>query len=207
MENQIERDVYVATNANVKNPIDYVAGTNALPIVFTFRDFDIPSGASATYYVKKPSKKAVWNKATISGNTVTIPVTTQTFAEEGINSLQVRITQGEEILVTFEQPVKVWPNHTNDDAEESTNESDLLDQYIQEMQEKGGQIIGQASQYAKEAEDGGDTATEAAAQAKSYMEKTQQLSITNVGNITFAIDPIKNCLTATYSEEETDADN
>ena len=145
MANQIERDVYVATNATVKNPIDYVAGTNALPIVFNFRDFDIPDGAEATYYVKKPSKKAVWNAATISGNTVTIPVTTQTFAEEGISELQVRITQGEEILVTFEQPVKAWPNHTNDDAEESTNESDLLDQYIQEMQEKGDQIIGQAS--------------------------------------------------------------
>lgn len=201
MENQIERDVYVTTNATVKNPIDYVAGTNALPIVFNFRDFDIPDGAEATYYVKKPSKKAVWNTATISGNTVTIPVTTQTFAEEGINNLQVRITQGEEILVTFTQPVKSWPNHTNDDAEESTNESDLLDQYIQEMQEKGDRIIGRASQYAQEAEAGGDAATAAAAQAKSYMEQTQQLSITNVGNITFGIDPIKNCLTATYNEE------
>lgn len=202
MENQIERDVYVTTNANVKNPIDYVAGTNALPIVFTFRDFDIPEGASATYYVKKPSKKAVWNTAQISGNAVTIPVTTQTFAEEGLNNLQVRITQGEETLVTFTQPVKAWPNHTNDDAQESKNESDLLDQYIQEMQEEGDRIIGLASQYAQEAEAGANTATAAAAQAKNYLDQTKQLSIANVGNITFGIDPVRRCLTATYSEEE-----
>ena len=69
------------------------------------------------------------------------------------------------------------------------------------MQEKGDQIIGQASQYAQEAEAGADTATAAASQAKSYMEQTKQLSITNVGNITFGIDPVRNCLTATYNEE------
>ena len=41
MQNQINRDIYVLSS---KDPIDYVRLTNDIPIVFTFRDYDIPSG-------------------------------------------------------------------------------------------------------------------------------------------------------------------
>ena len=80
----------------------------------------------------------------------------------------------------------------------SEEQSDVIAQLLEIIKTSAGI----ASQYAQEAETGADTATAAAAQAKSYMEKTKQLSITNVGNITFGIDPVRNCLTATYSEEE-----
>ena len=39
--NYIERDVYVLEN-RIKEKIDYVRGTNALPIYFHFRDYEIP---------------------------------------------------------------------------------------------------------------------------------------------------------------------
>ena len=46
MANQIERDVYVL-QSKVKNPIEYVRLTNAIPIIFHFRDYDIPASSSA----------------------------------------------------------------------------------------------------------------------------------------------------------------
>ena len=46
MSNQIEREVWVKQD-KLKNPIHYVRGTDLLPIVFHFRDFSIPSGATA----------------------------------------------------------------------------------------------------------------------------------------------------------------
>ena len=54
--NYIERDVYVLKN-RIKEKIDYVRGTNALPIYFHFRDYEIPKGATAKAFVLKPSKK------------------------------------------------------------------------------------------------------------------------------------------------------
>lgn len=80
----------------------------------------------------------------------------------------------------------------------SEEESDVIAQLLDIMETS----VGNASQYENNAQKWSDAATAAASKAKSYMEQTKQLSITNVGSITFGIDPIKNCLTATYSEEE-----
>lgn len=121
MPNQINRDIYVLSS-KVKDPIDYVRLTNDIPIVFTFRDYDIPSGSAAQVYVQKPSGKAVYDTATISGNVVTVTVTDQMFAELGVSDLQIRITQGDEKLVSFSQPVRVHPNYTEGDAQQSQNE-------------------------------------------------------------------------------------
>ena len=65
--NQIKRDVYILSD-KLKDPIDYVQNTNAIPIIFTMRDYDIPSGATAQIFVSKPSGKSVYNAAEISDN-------------------------------------------------------------------------------------------------------------------------------------------
>ena len=126
MPNQINRDIYVLSS-KVKDPIDYVRLTNDIPIVFTFRDYDIPSGSAAQVYVQKPSGKAVYDTAAISGNVVTVTVTDQMFAELGGSDLQIRITQGDEKLVSFSQPVRVHPNYTEGDAQQSQNEGGFFD--------------------------------------------------------------------------------
>ena len=79
MPNQINRDIYVLSS-KVKDPIDYVRLTNDIPIVFTFRDYDILPGSAAQVYVQKPSGKAVYDTAAISGNVVTVTVMDQMFA-------------------------------------------------------------------------------------------------------------------------------
>ena len=126
MPNQINRDIYVLSS-KVKDPIDYVRLTNDIPIVFTFRDYDIPSGSTAQVYVQKPSGKAVYDTAAISGNVVTVTVTDQMFAELGVSDMQIRLTQGDEKLVSFSQPVRVHPNYTEGDAQQSQNEGGFFD--------------------------------------------------------------------------------
>ena len=44
--------------------IPVVQGDTGRAILFTLADFTIPAGATATYYVQKPSGEAVYNNAT-----------------------------------------------------------------------------------------------------------------------------------------------
>ena len=149
MANQIERDVYVTTNADMKNPIDYVAGTNMIPIAFTIRDYNVPNGATAQVWVEKPSGSVVYDSASVSGNQVTVQVTTQMFAEPGINAMQIQIVKGETELVSFIYPVFAHKNLTEGDSVKSENESPFYTQMVQ------------ATQEAKEAADAANDALEA----------------------------------------------
>lgn len=134
MANQIERDVYV-THEPLKNPISYVRGTDAIPIVLHFRDYDIPSGASVSVFVAKPSGKAVYNSATISGNDVTVTVDPQMFIELGTSEMQVSISHGGKELVQFAQPVNVKANLKAGDFPDSSTSSSFLDDMIAQAQE------------------------------------------------------------------------
>lgn len=125
----IQVDVYVLRDA-VKETVDYVQGTNAVDMVFRFRDYDIPSGSTAAVYVRKPSGKEVYNQASVSGNDVALDVTSQMFAETGMTYLQVQVSHGDDELVTFRQPVRVSRNYVSADAQESGNESSLLTEVI-----------------------------------------------------------------------------
>ena len=60
--------------------------------------------------------------------------------------------------------------------------------------------VATSSVYVQQAQSAKDTAISASAQAKTYYEQTQALSIANVGNMIFAIDPVRNCLTVTYDD-------
>lgn len=159
MPNQINRDIYVLSS-KVKDPIDYVRLTNDIPIVFTFRDYDIPSGSAAQVYVQKPSGKAVYDTAAISGNVVTVTVTDQMFAELGVSDLQIRITQGDEKLVSFLQPVKVHPNYTDGDAEQSKNTGGFFDDAEQAV-ENANRAAGLANQAARAANEAAEAIGEA----------------------------------------------
>lgn len=165
MANQIERDVYVLQN-KVKNPIEYVRLTNAIPIIFHFRDYDIPASSSAEVYVQKPSGKAVFDDASISGNDVTVTVTDQMFAELGFSELQIKITENAQELVTFSQPVIVKPNYTEGDADQSQNEGGFFDD--------AQQAIENANTAANSAQAAAEEANEAAAGANSAAQTAEE---------------------------------
>lgn len=132
--NNIQVDAYVLDN-KLKETIDYVQGTNALGISFHFLDYDIPSGATAKVYAAKPSTKAVYNTAAISGNDVNVDVTDQMFSEVGLTKLQVQIVKGDDTLVTFVQPVRVQKNYVAGDVPESENESNFIDDYLEDIKD------------------------------------------------------------------------
>lgn len=168
----IERDVYVLKDA-IKTQIDYVRGTNAIPIVFHFRDYDIPSGSTAAVYVKKPSGNAVYNNASVSGNDVTVDVTTQMFAEFGQNIMQIQISKNNDNLVTFSQPVNVHENNTDEDAPKSENESTIL-QDVKAATAAANEAAESANDAAEEAESKAQAADQAAQGANEASQQIQQ---------------------------------
>lgn len=153
--NYIERDVYVLEN-RIKEKIDYVRGTNALPIYFHFRDYEIPEGATAKAFVLKPSKKATYNVCPIIENTVRVIVKDQTFAELGKSVLQIVLTTDEERLVTFDQPIEVHRNFSEGDVPESENEAGWINNFIKGMEE----ATKHAENAAKTAEEISETLTQ-----------------------------------------------
>ena len=160
MTNQIERDVFVTKNS-LKNPIQYVRGTDLLPIVFHFRDFSIPSGATARVFVAKPDGNAVYDSATIEGNDVTVDVTEQMFLVLGMTLMQISIFDGEEELVTFAQPVMVEQNLKAGDLPESTTDVSFLDDAI----EQANQAVNTATKAASQAAQAVKNANQAIADA------------------------------------------
>ena len=77
-------DIYLIGKRPVK-VIDVVQYDTGIQLVFTVKDFTIPSGATATLYVQKPSGKFVYQKEniTIANNTITVDLENQALTEYG----------------------------------------------------------------------------------------------------------------------------
>lgn len=182
MPNQIERDVFVTKNT-IKNPIHYVRGTDLLPIVFHFRDFSIPSGATARVFVAKPDGNAVYDSATIEGNDVTVDVTEQMFLVLGMTLMQISIFDGEEELVSFAQPVMVEPNLKAGDLPESTTDVSFLDDAI----EQANQAVNTATTAASQAAQAVQNANQAIADAnEAIADLNEQIASLNTNFATLS---------------------
>ncbi len=107
--------------------VDYVQGSNMIPIVFEITDYDIPSGAIANIYIKKPSGAQIYNSCSISGNKITVNPTTQMFAESGKQFGQLQILSGQKILESFLILFNVEKSIVDDAAIESSDEFTALE--------------------------------------------------------------------------------
>lgn len=161
MPNQIERDVYVLQE-RVRNPIEYVRLTNALPIVFNFRDYDIPASATADVFVMLPDGTGTETAGTISENTVTVDVQKTMFSVLGWAVMQVKISSGEDDLVTFKQPVYVKENITEGDYPPSQNTGGFFDEAQEALDD-----VKEASEQASQAVESAQTAVKNANKAVS----------------------------------------
>ena len=175
MANQIEREAWVKQD-KLKNPIHYVRGTDLLPIVFHFRDFTIPSGATARVFVAKPDGNPVYDSATIEGNDVTVDVTEQMFLVLGMTLMQISIFGGEKELVSFAQPVMVEQNLKAGDLPESTTDVSFLDDAI----EQANQAVNTATTAASQAAQAVKNANQAIADAnKAISDLNEQTASLN----------------------------
>ena len=114
--------------------IPVVQGDTGRSILFTLADFTIPQGSTATYYVQKPSGEAVYNVATIDGNTVLVELTAQSIIEHGDNYGQVRIENDGEIVTSFDFILLVKP-FRGIDATQSTTEMNIFDKAVEQAEE------------------------------------------------------------------------
>lgn len=133
--NRIERKIYILRNREPK-VIEYVQGASAVPIMLSLQDYRIPEGAAARIYVLKPSGKGEYDTAAIEDNGVLVDVKSTMFNETGVNYIQAVVTLGDKTLITFSQEVEVSPNRVPGEVPESENNSDFLDEYLAEMDEK-----------------------------------------------------------------------
>lgn len=131
--NRIEKDINV-THYDIPERISYVQATNAIPLVFHIKDYDIPPGSTARVYVKRPDGTSEYDTASLSGNTVTVNVKKTMFSVVGNSRLQLRIAKGDEVLVSFEIIVEVRKNHA-DGGVQSENATDIFDEALKDLDE------------------------------------------------------------------------
>lgn len=127
-------EAYVFQN-DIKQTIHYTQGTDALPILFLFKDYDIPDGTSVGIYVEKPSKKGVQSTSAtldVGENSILVDMDKQMVAEIGTAYMQLRLTKGGKELFTFVQPIRVERSATPIDSE---NGMTFLDEAIAKMGE------------------------------------------------------------------------
>lgn len=143
----IKRDIYVLRD-DLKTPIEYAQGSDAIPIEFNFRDYNIKPGAKARVYVEKASGKAVYEDITssLNGNKITVYPLKQMFAEEGKGSMQLEVLEGQKTLMSFVQPLVVKKSIIPINSESGSN---FFEEYLSRMD----QATEEAKEATKEAQD------------------------------------------------------
>lgn len=120
--------------------IPVVQGDTGRVLKFTPTDATLSASYTATWFVRKPSKNAVYYNATITGNSVICGLTAQALAEKGDSYLNVRIyDQNEDVVSAFRVVLKVQESPV--DAIESTTETNIFDQTIEDAKQEIGQIL------------------------------------------------------------------
>ena len=124
--------------------VQAVQGDTGRTVRFDVTDFTIPAGAEATYFIEKPSGEAVYNAATISGNSILCELTAQSLAEPGENKMQVRVILDDEIVTSFKVCLLV-STFWGIDAIESSTEMNIFDKAVEQatedFQEQAEQIV------------------------------------------------------------------
>lgn len=115
---------------DLKQTIYYTQGTDALPILFLFKDYEIPEGTAVGVFVEKPSKKGIQSISTtldVGENSILVDMDKQMVAEIGTAYMQLRLTKDGRELFTFVQPICVERSATPIDSE---NGMSFLDECI-----------------------------------------------------------------------------
>lgn len=139
-------DIYLTKKRNVRL-IDVVQYDTGIQLVFTVKDFTIPSGATATLYVQKPSGKFVYQEdgITVSGSTVTINLHNQAITEHGKVPYQVSLKSGSDVITTFTGLMMVEKSLKDAGATESVTVIRAFDEavsdHVAEFQTKSEQIV------------------------------------------------------------------
>jgi hypothetical protein len=139
-------DIYLTQKRNVRL-IDVVQYDTGIQLVFTVKDFTIPSGSAATLYVQKPSGKFVFQEdnITISGSIITIDLENQAITEYGKVPYQVGLKNGTDEITSFTGLMMVEQSKKDAGATESVTVIRAFDEavsdHLAEFQTKAEQIV------------------------------------------------------------------
>lgn len=146
MKSTRQIDIYLTKKSNVRL-IDVVQYDTGIHLVFTVKDFDIPSGATAKLYVQKPSGKFVFQEdgITVVDNTILINLENQAITEHGKVPYQVSITNGSDMITTFTGLMMVEKSLKDSNAIESKTVirafDEVVSDHVAEFQAKAEQIV------------------------------------------------------------------
>lgn len=128
----LNREVFLKINT-FKEKIEMSQGTDGIPVIFQFEDYDLPSGTTAIVFVKKPSGKAIQDTASVNvnDNSVTINMTPQMTAEAGEALIQVQMKQGNKDIFTFNHPLLVSESAVPINSE---NGSTFIEEYTKKIE-------------------------------------------------------------------------
>ena len=184
---------YIIRNMTLRSPgvvvIDYVQGSNYIPIMVNIVDYTVPSNSKANLYIEKPSGKIIYNAVTISGNTLIITPTVQMFAEYGeqIGTVEI-LDPTNKVLATFPITFHVAKNETNHENLMSLHESDVItlqaakifNDRLTNAEKVYDQRLTKAEQtvngYATSASNSANAASKSATDAQKYSEIAQAAS-------------------------------
>ena len=176
------------TNKSITPVINYVQGTNSVPLEFELTDYQIPTESEARIFIKKPSGLEVYNSASITGNRVIVKPTTQMFAESGKQFGQIQISKGTDILVSFLLDFRIEKNIISETAVESKDEYGILDGLINNARDavtSAKNAASSANNAASSANEAAGDANAAAAAANNAAEELQEK--VNAGDFTASV--------------------
>ena len=146
MKSTRQIDIYLTKKSNVRM-IDVVQFDTGIHLVFTVKDFTIPSGATAKLYVQKPSGKFVFQEdgITIVDNTILIDLENQAITEHGKVPYQVSIVNGSDMITAFTGLMMVEKSLKDSGATESKTVirafDEVVSDHVAEFQAKAEQIV------------------------------------------------------------------
>lgn len=177
-------------NKGLTQVVDYVQGTNTIPIVFDIVDYNITAGATANIYIKKPSGAQIYNSCSISGNEITVNPTTQMFAESGKQLGQLQILNGQKILESFLILFNVEKSIVDTTAAESTDEFTALETALASIKgsaESAADAVEQAEQALQDANTAITGANAAATNANNIAQEIEEKAEAGDFNATIEI--------------------
>lgn len=94
--------------------------------------YTLDSGTTARIRVLKPDNTAIYNAATVSGNTVTAELTSQALAVPGVAIAEIGLYKGTQILTTFIFYLRIEKSAISDTEIESRDEFTILEAALRE---------------------------------------------------------------------------
>lgn len=133
----IKRQIFVLRDT-LKEEVDYVIGTNMIPIEYHVMDFSIPVTATAVVYVLRSDGRLDKILADIKENVISFMPDKKFFAE-GTNTIRIRVVNDNKTLISFVETVKaVKGMRFDDDAE--VQQGTLIEQVLTQVGELTGTI-------------------------------------------------------------------